>query len=325
MVNRTIIRLKVVQLLYEHYQSGRQSVQQTLKDLLKSLDLAHELYMHMLLLIVAVTRAAQDEADKREELARVAHSQVPIDRRLADNQFAAQLSENKQLVAFREKHADSWALDRAYLRLLLADIEQSPAYRAYRQQSQTDYEGDRELWRRLYKQVIMPDQRIDDILEDTALFWNDDRPIIDTFVLKTIKQFDPRNGARQPLQPQYRTAEADEEAQPAPGGDTEPEDERFAIELLKQSIARENELRGIIKESVRGWDFERLALMDIVTMQAALAEILVFPLIPVSVTINEYVEIAKCYSTPRSPGYINGILDAVARRFFEKGIINKDF
>lgn len=324
MVNRTIIRLKVVQLLYEHYQANRQSAQQTLKDLLKSLDQAHELYMHLLLLIVAVTRTAQDEADKREELARVAHSQDPIDRRLADNLFAAQLAENEQLVAFREKHADSWALDRAYLRLLLADIEHSPAYAAHKQQATTDYESDRELWRKLYKQVIIPDTRIDDILEDTALFWNDDRPTIDTFVLKTIRQFDPANGASQPLQPQFRTPGTDDEDPAGPAG-AEPEDKRFAVDLLKQALEREDEVRALIRESVHGWDFERLALMDLVTMQAALTEILTFPLIPVSVTINEYVEIAKCYSTPRSPGYVNGILDAIARRLFEDGTINKDF
>lgn len=321
MVNRTIIRLKVVQILYEHYQSPQQTMQQAQADLAKSLDQAYELYMHLLLLIVALTRQAQYEADKREEIARATHSTDPIDRRLADNRFVAQLAQNERLNAFRDKHADSWALDQAFLRDLLTDIQQAPAYHVYKQLPATDYETDRELWRRLYKQVIIPDERIDDILEDTALYWNDDRATVDTFVLKTIKQFDPANGSAQPLQPQYK---ADGDSEQAAAGDV-PQDKVFAIGLLQESLDREDQLRTLISDNARGWDFQRLALMDLVTMQAALAEIIAFPLIPVSVTINEYVEIAKHYSTPNSPRYVNGILDNVARQLFRQGIINKDF
>ena len=169
------------------------------------------------------------------------------------------------------------------------------------------YADDRELWRKLYKNIIMKDERIDDILEEQSLYWNDDREVVDTFVLKTIKRFDPVNGANQELVPEYKDIE----------------DQEFAIRLFRRTIMNDEYYRTLISQSIKNWEFNRLAYMDVIIMQIAMAELLSFPQIPVSVTINEYVEIAKWYSTPKSGSYVNGIIDAVAQNLKKENRLTK--
>ena len=145
------------------------------------------------------------------------------------------------------------------------------------------------------------------MLEEQSLYWNDDKEIVDTFVLKTIKRFDEKKGAHQELLPEYDNVE----------------DKEFARKLFRATIMNANEYQRYMSDASRNWDFSRLAYMDIVIMQIAIAEMLTFPSIPVSVTINEFVDIAKLYSTPRSASYINGMLDAIARHLIQKGLLLK--
>ena len=170
-----------------------------------------------------------------------------------------------------------------------------------------DYNADREVWRKLYRTLIQDNGDLDALLEEQSLYWNDDKETVDTFVLKTIKRFDEKNKANQELLPEY---------------DSE-EDRDYARKLFRATIMNGNEYQHYMSEASRNWDFSRLAYMDIVIMQIAIAEMLTFPSIPISVTINEYVELAKLYSTPRSAGYINGMLDAIARHLIETGRLLK--
>ena len=165
------------------------------------------------------------------------------------------------------------------------------------------YEADREVWRKLYKTFIQENKDLDALLEEKSLYWNDDKEIVDTFVLKTIKRFDPQNSGKQELLPEYK----------------DEEDKEFARKLFRATILNADQYQRYMSETSRNWDFSRLAYMDVVIMQIAIAEMLTFPNIPVSVTINEYVDLAKIYSTPRSGGYINGMLDAIARFLIDSG------
>ena len=169
------------------------------------------------------------------------------------------------------------------------------------------YESDRELWRKIYKNLIMNNEDLDALLEEQSLYWNDDKEVVDTFVLKTIKRFDEKNSASQELLPEY---------------DSE-EDKDYARKLFRATIMNGEEYQHYMSEASRNWDFSRLAYMDIVIMQIAIAEMMTFPSIPISVTINEYVELAKLYSTPRSAGYINGMLDAIAHHLVRTGRLMK--
>ena len=148
---------------------------------------------------------------------------------------------------------------------------------------------------------------MDEILEEQSLYWNDAKAIIDTFVLKTIKRFEPDNGAEQELLPEYR----------------DDEDKEFARKLFRQAITNAEAYRNLMSGNTKKWDLERLAFMDILIMQVALAEILSFPTIPVSVSLNEYVEIAKVYSTPKSGSFINGMLDTIVNQLKKENKLSK--
>ena len=180
---------------------------------------------------------------------------------------------------------------------LFEQIEQSQIYKEYMDSKDDDYNTDRELWRRIYRTLIQENEELEQLLEEISLYWNDDKDVVDTFVLKTIKRFEEKNGVKQELLPEY---------------DSE-EEKDYARKLFRATVLNADEYQRYMSEASRNWDFSRLAYMDVVIMQIAIAELLTFPSIPVSVTINEFVELAKYYSTPRSPGYINGMLDAIAR------------
>ena len=149
--------------------------------------------------------------------------------------------------------------------------------------------------------------RLDSVLEEKSLYWNDDKEIVDTFVLKTIKRFEPENNIDQELLPEYK----------------DEEDKDFARKLFRATILNADQYQRYMSETSRNWDFSRLAYMDVVIMQIAIAEMLTFPNIPINVTINEYVDLAKIYSTPKSSGYINGMLDSIARYLINSGILLK--
>ena len=170
------------------------------------------------------------------------------------------------------------------------------------------YEDDREAWRKFYKQFVMNNDDLDALLEEKSLYWNDDKDIVDTFVLKTIKRFDPDNKANQELLPEYKDAE----------------DRDFARKLFRSTILNGEQYQRYMSDASRNWDFSRLAYMDVVIMQIAIAELVNFPNIPATVTINEYVDLAKAYSTHRSGGYVNGMLDNIGRFLIDKGIILKE-
>ncbi|MCQ2214255.1 MAG: transcription antitermination factor NusB [Bacteroidaceae bacterium] len=307
MINRTLIRLKVIQLMYAYYQNGGKNMETAEKELLFSLSKAYDLYNYLLMLIVAITRYDIQQVEHKEEMNRVAHIDEKVSRRFCDNQFAMQLESNIQLQNFKNNSKKSWDNEIAFIKNLYEQIVASDIYTEYMALEKTDYNVDREFWRKIYKNIVMKNEELDDVIEDQSLYWNDDREIVDTFVLKTIKRFDPKNGEEQELVPEYKDVE----------------DREFAQRLFRRTILNDEYYRELISRSVKNWEFNRLAYMDIVIMQTAVAELLSFPQIPVSVTINEYVEIAKWYSTPKSGSYVNGIVDAVAKRLKKEGKIAK--
>ena len=204
---------------------------------------------------------------------------------------------------FLEHQKQSWKDDIEFVRRLCNTIEQSSAYVEYMSTSTSTYDEDKELWRKLYRQIIQDNPDLDALLEEKSLYWNDDKEIVDTFVIKTIKKFDEAKKEQQELLPEYRDVE----------------DKEFARKLFRATILNADQYQSYMSETSRNWDFSRLAYMDVVIMQIAIAEMLTFPSIPVSVTINEYVNLAKLYSTSRSGGYINGMLDAIARFLLDTG------
>ena len=306
MINRDLIRIKIVQLTYAYYQNGNRNMDNAEKELLFSLSKSYDLYNYLLALIVAVTKEMRRYVEVGTARAQREGTEAPSER-FAYNKFALQLEENRQLCDFMETQKRTWEDHIEFVRKLMGQIEQSQIYQDYMASESDTYEDDREIWRKIYKTLIMDNEDLDTLLEEQSLYWNDDKEIVDTFVLKTIKRFDPKNKKNQELLPEY----------------DDIEDKEFAQKLFRATILNADQYQRYMSETSRNWDFSRLAYMDVVIMQIALAEMLTFPSIPVSVTINEYVELAKLYSTPKSGGYINGMLDSIARYLNETGKMAK--
>ncbi|MDY2624522.1 MAG: transcription antitermination factor NusB [Alloprevotella sp.] len=298
MINRELIRLKVVQLVYAYYRNDGKTIETAQKELLFSLGKAYELYEYLLLLLVKVYELAvkKEEALRLRAQKGAAVLDGSVEARLAANALLKQLAENKALQAYRENKKD-WIEEEAFVKQLFTTFTESEVFKLYLDKEDFSYEADRELVRKLYKTYICHNEDFDDLIEEHSLYWNDDKFIIDSFVLKTIKRFTQESTPDQPLLPDYAS----------------DDDREFAIKLFQQSIRSEEETRTIISNGSKNWEINRLAFMDLIIMQIALTEIMAFPTIPVNVTFNEYLNIAKAYSTPRSAGYINGMLDHMVK------------
>ena len=305
MINRVLIRLKIVQIVYAYYQNGGKNLDTAEKELFFSLSKAYDLYNYLLLLMVEVTKQANKRLNAAKNKLVPTKEELFPNTKFVENRFIAQLEVNKQLSNNQKK---TWENEADFVKTLCDKILESDIYKEYMASETSSYEEDRELWRKLYKNIIFNNIELDQVLEDQSLYWNDDKEIVDTFVLKTIKRFDEKNGAKQELLPEFK----------------DEEDQDFARRLFRRTILNADYYRHLISENTKNWDLDRVAFMDVVIMQIALAEILSFPNIPVSVSLNEYVEIAKLYSTPKSGGFINGTLDGIVNSLKKENKLTKN-
>lgn len=307
MINRVLIRLKIVQIVYAFYQNSGKSLKAAEDEVFFSLSKAYDLYNYLLLLIAGITHYAADRISFKSMKLRPTDNDINPNLKFVNNRFVAQLQANTQLCKFAEKSKVNWVEHSDILRQLLDQIEESDIYKEYMESETSSYEEDRELWRKLYKTFIFENELLDALLEEQSLYWNDDKSIVDTFVLKTIKRFEESAGADQELLPEYKDVD----------------DMAFARKLFRAAIINAEEYRALMGENSKNWDMSRFAFMDVVIMQVALAEILTFGDIPLSVSLNEYVEIAKYYSTAKSGSFVNGLLDSITKKLRSEGKINK--
>lgn len=308
MINRVLIRLKIVQIVYAYYQNGGKNLDTAEKELFFSLSKAYDLYNYLLLLMVEVTKQANKRLNAAKNKLVPTKEELFPNTKFVENRFIAQLEVNKQLLEFSNNQKKTWENEADFVKTLCDKILESDIYKEYMASETSSYEEDRELWRKLYKNIIFNNIELDQVLEDQSLYWNDDKEIVDTFVLKTIKRFDEKNGVKQELLPEFK----------------DEEDQDFARRLFRRTILNADYYRHLISENTKNWDLDRVAFMDVVIMQIALAEILSFPNIPVSVSLNEYVEIAKLYSTPKSGGFINGTLDGIVNSLKKENKLTKN-
>ena len=283
MINRKLIRIKTVQVAYSCCLNDVRRPEDGENILLSSLGTAYDLYNTMLTLMVEISRLGLRAHEAQSSRARRLGLSEPS-RKFVDNRFMLQLESNRQLQDNRKNQRLDWTNEEEFVRTLYNKVVDSDFYR--------------ELWRKVYRYIIVDNDSIDELLEDVNIFWNDDRHIIDTFVLKTINRFTKDVDDSYPLLPEFRDGE----------------DLEFARKLILQAMNGSDYYRSLISQNTRNWDMERVPLMDRVIMQVALAEITSCPTIPLSVSINEYIEIAKSYSTPNSARYINATLDNISKK-----------
>lgn len=300
MINRVLIRAKVVQMLYAYMVSnGTMTLVSAKKELNKSLDKSYELYNALLKLMIELTDVQDLRLDEAKHKFLPTEEDLHPNMRFVENEFVNLLRTNQTLTDYVNDKKINWRDDELFVRLLLDKILRSEEYQKYMEMPSTTLVRDGEVWYQIMKKVVLPDENLLEHLQSMSVYYtDDDLQIVGQFVLKTIRRFE--EGEATPIMPQFK----------------DDEDSRFGEELFSKIVAEMEQNNSYIDQFVKTekWDTERIALMDRLVMCAALTEIRNNPSIPVNVSLNEYIELAKDYSTPRSGQFVNGILNAVVKK-----------
>lgn len=295
MINRVLIRIRVIQILFASYLNQSGDIKRAEDELVFSFQKSYDLYYYLLLLLVEITDSYSKKVEMRRSKLLPTKEDMNPNLKLINNLFIRQLRQNIKFQEYLSERPLSWEDNQNYVKGILEKILDSDIYKEYLEDEVSNYDSDREFWKKVFKAFIYCDEELDELLEDESLFWNDDIEIIESFVLKTIKKFDPSKEEKQDLLPMFKDGE----------------DRVFAIKLLRDTMFNVKTARDLINKYAKNWESERIAFMDMIIMQTAVTEIQSFPEIPVSVTMNEYINIAKTFSTEKSSSFINGILDAI--------------
>ena len=298
MLNRRHIRVKVMQSIYALHQSQSGNLEQEEKFLFHSLENIQDLYLVMI--------STLTELKKMEEMflhkSSLKHLSTPEERnpnkKFINNQVIHLLEESSHLnISIENRKIDNWQTHDDYIQLLLKAIKESDLYAKYMSNRTNNFEEDKQFVLDIFSEIIVPNEKLYDYLEDNKLTWVDDIPLVNTEIIKQLKTIKPETEVRMPRL--YKDAD----------------DKEFAKNLFRKTVLNEKELAKNYIDKTPNWDSERIAEMDTIILKMAICEFLRFPSIPVKVTINEYLEIAKEYSTPKSSIFINGILDNLVKEF----------
>ena len=309
MINRVLIRAKVVQMLYAYMVSkDAMTLTTAKKELTKSLDKSYELYNALLKLMIELTDVQDLRLDEAKHKFLPTEEDLNPNMRFVENEFVKRLRADQTLADFVDDKKINWRDDELFVRLLLDKILRSEEYQEYMEMPKTSLVRDGEVWYQLMKKVVLPDENLLEHIQSMSVYYtDDDLQIIGQFVMKTIRRFEDEES--EPVLPQYKN----------------DDDSKFGEQLFSKAVAEMEENNSYIDQFVKTekWDVERIALMDRVVMCTALTEIRNYPSIPVNVSLNEYIELAKDYSTPRSGQFVNGILNAVVNKLRADKVIIK--
>ena len=293
--------------MYAYYSSKDESINNHEKELFFCIKKSYDLYHYLLLLILELA----DYSEKRIELNLVKHQPTNEDlhpnTKFVDNKMIAALRNNKSLNLYLKQNKMSWVNNPELIKELYSRMIESDFYREYMDDGDDSFANDRKVVDRIFNKLILYCEELYQVLEEQSIYWNDDVEFNISMISKTLKRFNESTKEDQALLPMFK----------------DEEDREFARDLYRKSILNHREIRDLIDLHSRNWDIERIAFVDILIMQLALAEFLYFPSIPTKVTLNEYIELSKYYSTEKSRNFINGILDKALRDLKKDGKILK--
>ncbi len=294
---------------FRNFYASRDNLDDALRTLSLSMKKARDLYFRLLILPVELVRMREQQIeDNRSKYVPTAEDLNP-NMRFVENGYVKAVEKNEDVESYCEENKISWLpTHKDLLESLLKTIMASELYQEYMDFPATDLYTDTEFWRNVFKQIILNNEDFLESLETESVFWNDDLEIIGTFVLKTMKRFG-EGGEDNPVLPMYK----------------DEEDARFGKQLFSDVVKNKDVYRRYIDDFINTehWDTDRLAIMDVVITMTALSEILNFPKIPLVVSINEYIELAKSYSTSKSGAFVNGLLSSIVTRLKDEGKIMK--
>lgn len=296
MLNRRQLRVKVLQALYAYTQSENKEITAHEKLLLQSVDKVFEMYIWMLSLITEVADYAAIDAEERANKHLPTESDLAPNLKIQDNKFILSLHQNQEYVAGVKKYGVEWSFDPELVRSLFYVLKAAPEYQLYLESTEDSIQADKDIIKFIFKKIILKSPTAEQFFEEKFLSWPVDKDTLQAMIAKTFKNFSNEDFKKNKL------AELSLDW---------VEDRAFLITLFQQTIRYDKEYQQLIGDKTQNWDADRIALMDTLLMKMALCEFMGFPSIPVKVTINEYLEISKEFSTPKSNSFINGILDKV--------------
>ena len=308
MLNRRHIRVKVMQSIYAFSGSASDDLSKPQKFLLFSIDNMYNLYLLLLSLLIEVQKRAETDLQKKQNKHLATQEDKNPNRKFVNNELLHLLRSNKQLQEQLETYKiTNWELDDEYVDVIFKAIVASDLYAGYMQTRTSNFKEDKEFVIDIFKDVIAPNDKLYDYIEDKHLTWLDDLPTVNTTILKLLRKVKPTMAEGYFTPRLYKDLD----------------DKQFAIDLFRKTILNAAKLNKEIEQRTKNWDADRIANIDFVLLQMAICELKEFPSIPVKVTINEYLEIAKEYSTPKSSIFINGILDKLVKEYQEANTLNK--
>ncbi len=307
MISRRIIRTKVLQMLYAYYSSEEKSISKTEKDLFFCIDKSYDLYHYLMALVIEIADYAENRIEIKKNKLQPTEEDLHPNTKFIDNQVIQQLRSNNQLNKYIDQKKLSWKDNEGLIKDLYLMMVEWDLYKNYMANENSSFVDDRKFVEKLFSKIILISENLYIILEEQSIFWNDDVEFVVSMIVKTIKQFNELTDPNHALMPLYK----------------DQEDYDYAKNLIRKSIINHDELRELINEHAQNWDMERIAFMDILIMQLAISEFLYFPSIPTKVSMNEYIELSKYYSTEKSRNFINGVLDKTLKDLKKEGKINK--
>ena len=308
MISRRQLRIKALQSLYAYYKTGREDMGRSEKELHYNIEKAYELYHYLLLLILDVILYAESRIDLARNKRIPTQEDLNPNNRFIENRLVDQLRNNDWLLRFVDQHKLNWSNYPELIKDIYTKLLDTEEYASYMSAEESGYAEDKKMIIQVFTHVIFPSELLSSIMEEQSIYWNDDLEFITNMIVKTFKKFKEEDGPKKALMELYKA----------------DEDREYVVKLYRQTIIHREEYVEYIKQNTRNWDLERIAFMDILIMQMAIAELIGFPSIPTKVTLNEYLEISKFYSTSKSNIFINGVLDKVVFHLKEeKKIIKK--
>ncbi len=308
MLNRRHIRVKVMQLIYAFKNTESDDLKVPQKFLLQSIEDTYNLYLVLMSLFIAVQARAEDYLIKSKEKHLATHQDKNPNSKFVNNQFLHQLRNNTLLQEVLEKKKpNDWKLDSEYVEIIFKEILESDLYDGYMKSEKSNYNEDKSFVLNVFKTIIAPNEKLYEYLEDKKLTWLDDLPVVNTGIVKLLKKTKANSPESYFLPELYKDLD----------------DKQFAIDLLNKTILNQTKYNTEIANKTTNWDSDRLAMIDSILLKLAICELQNFPSIPTKVTMNEYLEIAKEYSTPKSSVFINGVLDKIVKEYTKKGMLNK--
>lgn len=307
MISRRLLRIKALMALYAFNRREDGNLTQAETELMFSIGKTYDLYHYLLLLVLELSDIAVEKIDQALQKNLPTPEDLNPKRRFIDNMLIAQLRKN---IAFKEYISSkklSWVNNSHIPRLLYNKMIAWDVYEEYMTSESHNYISDKKFIVKLITVLFSESEDLHANLEEQSIFWNDDMEYISAMVEKTLKKFKADSGENASLMPLFKNEE----------------DEEFVKILFRKAIVNQKKCSELIDKNTTNWEVERIALMDILVMQIAITEIIEFPEIPVKVTLNEYIEIAKYYCTSKSSNFVNGILDNIVKEMREQGLFTK--